>query len=125
MAILLEKKTNLKWGSTITRLIRIVLVLPASSADAERNFSIMNHVKYDRRASLTSENLDNIMRLRINGPKKLDRLPSAKYARTWVAKKHLRTDDPTNQRKRKFEEVGDSDELDDEFGIIFMDSELF
>ena len=93
------KKTYLNWGSTIQRLVRIVLVLPANSADVERSFSIMNHIKYDRRASLTSKNLDHIMRLRINGPKSLDRFPSAKYARAWVAAKHMRTDDYGQQKK--------------------------
>lgn len=119
------RKTNLNWGTTIVRLIRIVLVLPASSADAERSFSIMNHIKYDRRASLTSENLDHLMRCKINGPKQLDRFPSAKYARAWVKRKHMLTDDPTHQRKRKFVEVGDSDAIDEEYNLIFMNSEMF
>jgi hypothetical protein len=117
------KKTNLVWGSTIQRLIRIVLVLPASSADAERSFSIMNHIKYDRRARLTSENLDHIMRLRINGPEQLDRFPAAKYARAWVDKGHMKTDDPARQRKRARYEVEIDEDEDQE--KVFLKSELF
>ena len=37
-------RTDLSLGTSITRLIRIILVLPANSADAERSFSIMNHI---------------------------------------------------------------------------------
>ena len=119
------KRTDLNWGISIARLIRTILVLPASSADAERSFSIMNHIKYDRRASLTSINLDHLMRLRINGPNKLDRFASAKYARAWVKAGHWRTDDSSRGQKRKREEVGDNDEEDEETGKIFMTSDLF
>lgn len=118
------KKTSLDWGRTIQRLIRIVLVLPANSADAERSFSIMNHIKYDRRSRLTSENLDHLMRLRINGPSQLDRFPSAKYARAWTKLGHMRTDDPNQQRKRKHHEIADDDEQE-ETKQIFMTSDLF
>ena len=107
------------------RLVRIVLVLPASSAVAERSFSIMNHLKYDRRASLTSVNLDHLLRLRINGPKELDRFASAKYARAWVEAGHLRTDDRSRGQKRKRSDVADNDEEDEEAGQIFMTSDLF
>lgn len=119
------RKTNLNWGTTIKLIVRTVLVLPANSADAERSFSIMNHIKYDRRASLNSETLDYLMRLRINGPKQLDRFASAKYAKAWVNQGHLRTDDPSQQRKRKIAEVDDDDEDGEDTGKIFMQSELY
>ena len=70
-------KKHLNWGKTILRLIQIILVLPANSPDAERSFSIMNHIKYDRRSRITSENWDNWMRIRINRPKDIDRFQSA------------------------------------------------
>ena len=85
----------------------------------------MNHIKYDRRASPISEPLDDLMWLRINGPKQLDRFASAKYARAWVKRKHMRTDYPTHQGKRKFQQVGDSDAIDEEFNLCFMNSEMF
>ena len=85
----------------------------------------MNHIKYDRRSSLNSESLDHLIRCRINGPKQLDRFPSAKYARAWVKRKHMLTDDPNHQGKRKFVEVGDSDAIDEEYNLIFMNSEMF
>ena len=39
-------KARIPWGSTIRRLIQIVMVLPSSSADAERSFSVLNHIRY-------------------------------------------------------------------------------
>ena len=106
-------------------MIRIILVLPVRRAGAERSSSIVNQIKYDRRASLTYETLDYLMRLAINGPKQLDRFASAKCARAWVKRTHMRTDDPNHQRKRKFEKVGDSDAIDEEFNLCFMNSEMF
>ena len=115
---------EIHWGKTIQKLIRIVLVLPANSADAERSFSIMNHIKYDRRARLKSENLDHLLRIRINGPKELDRFASAKYARAWVNAGHLRTDDPSQIRKRK-REVFDEEDVEEDLEQVLMSSDLF
>ena len=100
-------------------------MLPANSADAERSFSIMNHIKYDRRSRITSENLDNWMRIRINGPKEIDRFPSANYAKLWIKAGHLCTDDPMRQRKRQNVETTDDEEDDLETGQIFMTSDIF
>ena len=66
-------KKRLNWGKNILRLIQIILVLPANGADAERSLSIMNHIKYGRRSRITSKNLNNWMRIRINGPKEIDK----------------------------------------------------
>lgn len=66
----------------------------SQSAEAERGFSIMNHIKYDRRSRLTGGNLENLLRIRINGPDDLDSFSAIKYAKRWVSEKHYRTDDP-------------------------------
>jgi hypothetical protein len=117
---------NIDWQPTIKRLIQIVLVLPANSADAERSFSIMNHIKYDRRARLSSLNLDHLMRIRINGPRALDRFASGRYARAWVKAGHLRTDDPMQQRKRKAEVLeDDEDTVESEKIRNILTSDLF
>ena len=106
------------WGKTILRLIEIILVLPANSADAERSFSIMNHIKYDRRSSITSENLDNLMRIRIN---KL----LTNYAKLWIKAGHLCTDDPMRHRKQENVETADDEEDHSETGKILMASDIF
>jgi len=64
----------------ILRLIKTAMVLPVSSSDAERGFSILKHAKYDRRSKLGPENLNAILRLRINGPD-LDNFNAFAYAK--------------------------------------------
>ena len=59
---------DIKCGELVVSLLHHVLALPVGSADAERGFSIMKHAKYDRRSRLTPKHLEDILRLRINGP---------------------------------------------------------
>jgi hypothetical protein len=107
--------------------MNIVLVLPIGSADAERGFSVMNDIRNNRRL-LSPENLNNLMRLRINGPKELDKFPAAKYAKEWV-KGHLRTDDPAQVRKKpRTEEAADDGqesviEIEDSVIVLTGDEE--
>ena len=115
-------RKDIVWGETIKRLIRIVLVLPTNSADAERSFSVMNHIKNDRRSRLSTQVLDHLMRLRINGPKSLHRFPATKYAQAWLKNGHMRTDSKSGQKRKHAE----SDEEDmEEWRNIFMESSLF
>jgi hypothetical protein len=85
----------------------------------------MNHIKYDRRSSITSENLDNLMRIKINGLKEIDRFPSTNYAKLWIKAGHLRTDDPMRHRKQENVETADDEEDHSETGKIFMTSDIF
>ncbi len=75
----------------IRKLIRSVLVTPIGSADAERGFSVLFHVRQKRRSRLTAKNLDNILRLRLNGCKDIALFPAPTFAEMWV-KNHLRSD---------------------------------
>jgi hypothetical protein len=61
------------WKPNIKKLITTVLVLPVGTADIERSFSILNHFKYNRRSRLTPDHVEDITRLRFNGPE-LDKL---------------------------------------------------
>lgn len=65
--------SGIVWGENIRLLLLNVLVLPISSADAERGFSIMNHIRTSRTARLEGVSLDALMRLRINGPNELEK----------------------------------------------------
>lgn len=76
----------------IKKLIKTVLVLPMGSADAERSFSIMSHIRTSRRSRLASSTLDALMRIRINGPDSLNSFNALKYTKLWI-KKHKRTDE--------------------------------
>lgn len=43
---------TITWMPNIERFIQILLVIPIGSADAERGFSILKHIRYDRRSRL-------------------------------------------------------------------------
>ena len=49
---------------TIRQLIAKVLVIPIGSSECERGFSIMNHIRTKRRARLSEETIDALMRIR-------------------------------------------------------------
>lgn len=42
------------------------------SAEAERGFSILNHIKNKRRSRLTASHLQDLIRIRLNGADELE-----------------------------------------------------
>lgn len=114
---------SLSMGKLIRALIQIILTLPISSADAERGFSIMNHMRTSRRARLEGTSLDALMRIRINGPDVIEQFKAAKYAKSWI-KEHLRTDDPAQQRKKHKNELT-LDDTHDSSLVYLAKSALF
>jgi hypothetical protein len=89
----------LPWKAEIRKLMVIVLTLPVGSADVERAFSILNHIRYDRRSRLPPEHLEAITRIRINGPgiKDFNVVP---YTLNWIAN-HIETDTPIYTKNEK------------------------
>ena len=81
----------------IKKLIRRVLAVPIGSADVERAFSILSHIRDQRRSKLIPYHLEGLMRIRLNGPKP-ELFAPLKYAKTWTG---ILTDDPVNQKKKK------------------------
>lgn len=59
---------NFNWDVDIQKLIEYVLASPVSSADAERAFSVMKHIKGNRRSSMGKDLLEAHVRIRVNGP---------------------------------------------------------
>lgn len=87
------------WTPRTQKLIRTILVLPIGSAEAERGFSVMNHIKNKRRARLTPAHMQDIMRIRLNGVDELEKFPATRYANQFIKENHIRTDDPRWQKK--------------------------
>lgn len=85
---------GIQWTERTTELIQRILVLPIGSSEAERGFSIFNHIKSSRRSLLTRKHVEDSMRIRINAPNELEKFAAHKYAREFVKENHLRTDDP-------------------------------
>lgn len=86
-----SNEMGISWTEKTKNLIRIILVLSIGCADAERGFSIMNHVKSNRRVRLVEDHL----RVRINANDDIDKFPVKKYAQNWVNENHMRTDEQT------------------------------
>ena len=75
-------------------IVRKVLAIPIGSADAERSFSTLFHIRTKRRSRLKPSTLDNFLRIRLNGPKDIRKFPAIKFAKLWKLKGHFLTDDP-------------------------------
>ena len=73
----------MQWNTNIRAAVEKTLSLPVATADVERGFSILDHVRYDRRSRLTPSNLRDIMFLRINGPP-LEQFDAIRYAKAWI-----------------------------------------
>jgi hypothetical protein len=86
------KSNTLIWEPEIKKLIYIVLTLPIGSADVERGFSIKNHFTTNWRSKLTTSHIEDIMRIRINGPEIQDFDPII-YTLHWLNTNHLDSDD--------------------------------
>lgn len=93
------KSSSVTWTDKTRLLIQTILVLPIGSAEAERGFSVMNHIQSSRRSRLTNNHLNDLMRIRINAPDKLEEFVPSKYAKEWI-KRHWRTDDPRRKRPK-------------------------
>lgn len=52
----------------ILLLVELLFSIPISNAKVERLFSLMNHVKTDSRAALSENTLNNLIRIRMEGP---------------------------------------------------------
>lgn len=94
-------ETGIVWTKRTQRLIQTVLVLPIGSAEAERAFSVLNHIKNKRRSSLKPKHIQHIMRIRLNGPNELEKFPASRYAYAFIDENHVRKDDPRWQKANK------------------------
>ena len=90
---------NLPWTNELKYMIRSILSIPVASADAERGFSILKHIKYDRRSSLSATTLDALLRIRINGPD-VKNFNDYTYARFWEKTGHWLTDSGDKSRSK-------------------------
>jgi hypothetical protein len=72
-------------------LFELALVLPVTTADCERGFSVMNSLKTDLRASLKNEQLSRLMQIVINGPP-VEGLDAHAAAIRWHQRKPRRTE---------------------------------
>jgi hypothetical protein len=116
-------KNDLPWSTNIKYLLESILTIPLGSADCERGFAALNLLTHRGtfRNRLETESLNNLMRIKINGPD-VPHFDAAKYARSWIETKGMRTDDPHNKkslsRKRKYSES--DDEIDEDMPNVHL-----
>ena len=73
----------------VSKLIVRALVLPVSTADCERCFSTMNRVKTDLRNQMSTETLQRLIRIGLEGPDSSD-FDFSEASRRWATLKHRR-----------------------------------
>ncbi len=104
---------TLSWKYEIRKLIQYGLVLPIGSSDAERGFSVMNHIKGSRSSRISPDHLETYMRIRLNGPD-IKEFQAGIYAKIWC-KHHMATDNrlgikttpsPTQEKEEDDDELG-------------------
>lgn len=59
---------KLFWLQNILHLVRIMLVLPVSSAQCERGFSTQKRIKSDIRSALNPNTVEDLIRISVEGP---------------------------------------------------------
>ena len=121
------KQRDLPWAPTFEKIVRAVLVTPFGSSDCGRGsqplyrikkiyvlqrnrlyiivvlhagFSILNNVKYKATDQLTPATIQDILRVKINGPEDVTKLKAEQYAREFL-KKHARPDATSFGDRRK------------------------
>ena len=117
---------SLEMGPLIKKLIQCVLVTPIGSADAERGFSTLFHIRSPRRSTLSSQNLEVHMRIRLNGNRKLEEFPALLYAKKWTEQGGILSDDHhgTIKRSKNIEMVG-VDDKEEEMKVFNKDTNIF
>lgn len=91
---------SIVWTERTKKLIRTILVIPIGSAEAERGFSIFNHIQTSRRSRMTGRHIEDVLRVRINTVDSLEKFSAIKYASSFIKEGHLRTDDDRYRRTK-------------------------
>lgn len=95
------KMENIAWTIKTKKMIKTILVLPVGSAEAERGFSVLNILLKSKRTNrLTDAHVNDLLRIKINGPDSIHEFAANKYAKEWLKQNHRRTDDPLRKKMK-------------------------
>lgn len=88
----------------------------------ERSFSILNHIRGNRRKNLLPETLDALMNIRNNGPRNINKFDSMACAKYWHDVEGNKLTDDTSRREFYSSKM----DPDDKKGhVYFLESKLF
>ena len=101
------------WSAEMKLIVKNILTVQSSTAEVERIYSMYTHTKTPQRYSLDVSTVEAIVRVRFNGPKKLEDFHPTKYAKRFIAE-HSRADDEYRRatwkkRGRDEDEIGSSE----------------
>ena len=92
---------NEKVPTNVKDMVHRVLSIPIGSSDCERAFSILFHIRSKRRNKLGEDTLENMLRIRLNGPKTINQFASLEYAKAWALSNNMLTDYPGEDEEEK------------------------
>ena len=96
----LREVDTIPYGKELGELYQALSIVPITSVEVERGFSISNHIYTDRKRSMTTDTVDMLVRIRLNGP------PAELWNPTPYVDKWLRTGHkPSNHREAKKQDV--------------------
>ena len=107
-------------GNELRKLVTKVMTIPLSSADAERGFSTLFHIRSSKRSRLTPEHLESYLRLRLNGPKEISKFQAVTYAQAWKTDNKMLTDSREGIKRAK-KVILDDDEDIETFHKAYLD----
>lgn len=87
----------------LTPLLNCTKLIPCSSAEAERGFSLMNQIITDQRSRLLTTHVSNLMFIKHHGPP-ITEWNVNPYAKTWLRKHRTADDTRTRRAKQSVEE---------------------
>ena len=91
MTKILKTKEFMCMFPSITKLAAIGLLMPMSTADCERGFSALSHIKTDLQNCLSSNTLNCLMTIAVEGPP-LNEFPYEKACDVWGSWRNRRID---------------------------------
>lgn len=104
-------------GPSVLSLIDLVLSLPASSAEAERGFSLMKTIKTDWRSRLTDDSVSDLMTINL---KDFDQQPAIDV---WLQKKRMPYFSDNRSRLRREEQDGPAEIPEDRDAHVCVEAQ--
>jgi hypothetical protein len=77
------RSLDITWDVLIKQIVDSILTIPIGATSCERGFSVMSYIKDKKRSNLKPVMLEHLLRVRINGPKSLEKFDAAYYAGEW------------------------------------------
>ena len=99
-----------------------MLSLPASSAEAEREFSPMKIIKTDWRSRLTDDSVSDLMTIKLDSPDVMDFDPQPTIG-VWLQKKRMPYFSDNRSRLKREEEDGPAEIPEDHDAHVCVDTQ--